>query len=66
MGLNIEYRSPKTWKALLIRHATFIFHGIVLAKVQFILPLGIAHTLGTLSPLFILILQKFLFHKASI
>ena len=60
LNLNIEYKSPKSWSLLIKRHAAFIIQGFVMAGVQFFMPLGIVHTLGSCGPIFILVLQRML------
>lgn len=60
MNLNIQYKSPKSWRVLLERHTSFILQGFVLAGVQFVMPLGIVHTLASGGPIITLILQRIL------
>lgn len=60
MNLNIEFKSPKSWRILLQRHGAFILQGFTLAGMQFVLPLGVVHTLASGGPIMTLILQRFL------
>ena len=56
LNINIEYKSPQNWIVLLKRHLAIVVQGFVLAGVQFILPLGIVHTISSAGPLFTLVL----------
>jgi hypothetical protein len=49
---------------LLKRHFAIVFQGFVLAGVQFILPLGIVHTISAAGPIFTLVLERFLYNKS--
>ncbi len=62
LNLNIEFKSPKSWRTLLKRHALFILQGFVLAGMQFFMPLGIVHTIAACGPIFTLIMQRII-HK---
>lgn len=42
------------------RHASFVFVSLIFAGVQFFMPLGVVHTLGSCSPIFTLVLQRLL------
>lgn len=66
MGLDIQYRSPKSWRVLLIRHFCFVIQGFTLASVQFVLPLGITHTIASTGPILTLVLQTLFFKKEFI
>jgi drug/metabolite transporter (DMT)-like permease len=58
MNLNIEFRSAKSWRTLLKRHAAFILQGFVLAGMQFVMPLGIVHTIASAGPIVTMIMQR--------
>jgi hypothetical protein len=58
MGLNIEFKSPKSWNTLAKRHLSFILQGLTIAGVQFYLPLGVAHTVCAAGPIFTLVMQR--------
>lgn len=65
MGLDITYKNPKTWRTLIKRHLAFILQGLVIAGVQFILPLGVAHTIASAGPILVLLMQKFFFKNSQ-
>jgi hypothetical protein len=66
LSLNIQFKSPKTWRVLLKRHFAFLVQNLYLAGVQFVLPLSILHTISTAGPIIILFLQHFLYRNVSI
>ena len=66
MGLNIQYKSPKSWRVLLKRHFGFVLQGFILAGIQFYIPLGVMHTLASTGPLIILALQAYVFKTGKI
>jgi hypothetical protein len=61
MNLNIEFKSPKSWYTLLKRHFSFIVQGLVIAGVQFVLPLGITHTIASAGPIVTLVMQRMIY-----
>ena len=65
MGLNIRFKSPQSWRKLLKRHASFVLQGLVVAGVQFILPLGITHTICSAGPIVVLVMQRVLRRSSS-
>jgi hypothetical protein len=56
LNLNIQYQSPQCWRTLIKRHFTITLQGFIIATVQFILPLGIVHTISSAGPIFTLVM----------
>ena len=61
----ILYKDSNTFRLLLFRSFILVIHGMVMAGVQFYLPIPITHTLGCTGPLFMFGVQ-YLFGGAKI
>ena len=52
-------------KIIIKRNIVFMAHSFVMSAIQFYLPLGVLHTLGTVGPISVSLYQYFLDHKSQ-
>jgi drug/metabolite transporter (DMT)-like permease len=59
--MDIDFKHFHNAKFLLIRSSIMVVHGVTFAISQFYLPLPIVHTIGSASPLFVFILDFYMY-----
>ena len=56
---SMEYRSPIEMRKLIFRSMIFTMNTAVLAWAQFYLPLYVVHTIGSMGPVFVCIINYY-------